>query len=142
MRFPKSIVALAFVAVLAVPCAVLAADNHTKGPEPVQVLGGQPVQIADYLVPGKTTIFDFYSEFCGPCREMAPKMQKLHETHAEIAVVDIDINRPGVQGIDWSSPVAQQFNLQSIPHFKIYGPDGKLKSEGDDAYNTVAGMVQ
>jgi thiol-disulfide isomerase/thioredoxin len=142
MRLPQLIASLAFAAVLAVPCIVSAAGTHTKGPEPVQVLGGQEIQLADYLVPGKTTIFDFHSEYCPPCREIAPKMQKLHEAHPEIAVVDIDINRPDVKGIDWKSPVAQQYGLESIPHFKIFGPDGKLQSEGDDAYNTVLGLVQ
>jgi thiol-disulfide isomerase/thioredoxin len=121
---------------------VLADGIHTKGPEPVQLLGGQPINLSDYLVPGKTTIFDFHSEYCGPCREIAPKMEKLHETHGDVAVVDIDINRPDVKGIDWTSPVAQQYGLQSIPHFKIYGPDGKLKAEGDDAYQMVLSLVQ
>ena len=31
--------------------------------------------------------------------------------------------------IDWDSPVAREFGLQSIPRFKIYGPDGKLMAE-------------
>ena len=45
------------------------------------------------------------------------------------AVVKVDINRPDMKKIDWQSPVAQQFKLQGIPHFKVYGPDGKLIAE-------------
>jgi thiol-disulfide isomerase/thioredoxin len=142
MRAINLVPLLAFAAALAAPGSALADGTHTKGPEPVQVLGGQPVQLSDYLVPGKTTIFDFHSEYCPPCREIAPKMQKLHETHGDIAVVDIDINRPDVKGIDWKSPVAQQYGLDSIPHFKIFGPDGKLKAEGDAAYDEVLKLVQ
>jgi thiol-disulfide isomerase/thioredoxin len=142
MRLSTLVTALAFSAILAVPAAVLADGNHTKGPEPVQVLGGQQVQLSDYLVPGKTTIFDFHSEYCPPCRAIAPKMQKLHETHPEIAVVDIDINRPDIKHIDWASPVAQQYGLQSIPNFKIFGPDGKLIAEGDEAYEQVEKLVE
>ena len=42
----------------------------------------------------------------------------------------MDINRPETKGIDWKSPVARQYDMNGIPHFKIYGPDGKLIAEG------------
>jgi hypothetical protein len=45
----------------------------------------------------------------------------------------IDINRPGVVGIDWASPLARQYALQSIPHLLIYGPNKRLIAEGDTA---------
>jgi len=80
-------------------------------------------------VPGKTTVFDFTSEYCPPCCGYAEPLHKLHADRADIAVVKVDINRPGVKGIDWKSPVAKQFALHSIPHFKVYGPDGKLIAE-------------
>ncbi len=57
-------------------------------------------------------------------------------------MVKVDINRPGVKGIDWQSPVARQFSLESIPHFKVYGPDGKLQAEGDSAYEMVLGWLK
>jgi len=66
----------------------------------------------------------------------------LHKSRDDIAVVKVDINRPGVKGIDWESPVAQQYQLHSIPHFKIYGPDGKLQAEGDAAYDQVQKWVE
>ena len=50
-------------------------------------------------------------------------------------VVKVDINRAGPREIDWGSPVSQQYGLagMGIPHFKIFGPDGKLLTEGKDA---------
>jgi hypothetical protein len=60
---------------------------------------------------------------------VAPALEKLHRTRDDIVVVKVDINRPGIRGIDWKSPVAQQYKLNSIPHFKVYGPDGKLMAE-------------
>jgi thiol-disulfide isomerase/thioredoxin len=136
------ILTLASLIALAVPVAVRAAEAHTKGPAPQHISHGQTVTLADYLVPGKTTVFDFYSEFCGPCRAISPKLEKLHADRADLVVVKVDINRPGIKGIDWQSPVARQFDLQSIPHFKIFTPEGKLKAEGDEAYNTVLSWVQ
>jgi thiol-disulfide isomerase/thioredoxin len=120
--------------------------DNVRGLEPeplVKVLSkGQQVNIADYIVKGKTTIFDFYSEFCPPCTRISPLLEKLAEQRQQdIAVVKVDINRPGVQGIDWDSPVARQYGLNSIPHFKIFGPDGRLQAEGQPAYQQVIQLV-
>lgn len=125
-------------AALAASCVVARADDSsgdlkTKGAEPREISMGQEVKLTDYLVPGKITIFDFYSHYCPPCMAEAPRVKKLHETRADVAVVEVDVNRPGVKGIDWSSPVVKEFQLDSIPHFKVFNPDGKLMAEGDDA---------
>lgn len=136
---------LALAAVLSLPASLSADDSrevHSKGAKPLILSGGQEMKLSDYLVPGKTTVFDFFSEYCPPCRAIAPHMERLHETHADIAVVKVDINRPDTHGIDWNSPVARQYHLESIPHFKVYGPDGKLKAEGDPAYDLVVSWMQ
>lgn len=109
------------------PLALLAAA--TKGAEPAVVSHGERVDLAALAVPGKTTIIDFTSEFCPPCRRYAEPLHQLHTKRADIAVVKVDINRPHVKGIDWKSPVAAQCKLRSIPHFKVFGPDGKLLAE-------------
>jgi thioredoxin 1 len=135
------IIALTLAAFLAAPLALRAGDPPVKGPNPAHISMGAEVQLADYLVPGKTTIVDFYSEFCLPCRAIALRLEKLHATRDDIAVVKVDINRPGVKGIDWKSPVARQYALNSIPHFKVFGPDGKLKAEGDAAYELISSWL-
>ncbi len=113
-----------------------------KSATPARIAHGERVNLADWIAPGKTTIFDFTSEGCPPCRAIAPKLHQLHATRPDVVVVEVDLNRRGVRGIDWRSPVAQQFALESIPHFKIYGPNGKLRAEGDEAYGIVVGMLQ
>ncbi len=123
----KSLAALIVSAlVIIAPLSVAAA---TKSAEPLRVSQGETVQLTDYLVPGKTVIFDFTSKYCPPCRFYDEPLHKLHTGRDDIVVVKVDINRPGVTRIDWQSPVAQQFKLQSIPQFKVYGPDGKLLAE-------------
>ena len=57
-------------------------------------------------------------------------------------MVEVDLNRPGVEGIDWESPVAQQYGMNSIPHFKVFGPDGKLQAEGKEARALVTGWFE
>ena len=123
--------------------AISIADSVLCPYEDVSVVShGERINLSDCLVPGQTVIFDFFSEYCPPCVQIGPYVRSLAETRDDIVLVTVDINRPGVQGIDWSSPVAQQFGLRSIPHFKIYGPDGNLQAEGDQAYNTIIQWLQ
>ncbi len=121
--------------VMGLPFAVAA--SREKGAKPQRVAFGQSVELADFAVPGKTTIFDFTSRFCGPCQRLAPHLDALHEKRDDLAVVAVDINRPDVQGIDWESPVARKYDIRSIPQFKVFGPDGKLQAEGDEAEKLV-----
>jgi thiol-disulfide isomerase/thioredoxin len=134
---------------LAISSGVIAAAVKTgasKSPKPLHVSRGEPVNLADFMLPGKTTVFDFYSEYCGPCVQVAPSLEKLHRSRDDIVVVKVDINRPGIREINWRSPVAQQYGLRSIPHFKVYGADGKLLAEdgpaGARARQLVMGWVQ
>lgn len=127
--------ALAFALLVCVaPNAAAAAE---KGAKPAVISQGAKVTLADHLVAGKTTVVDFTSKYCPPCVRISPMLDKLHAQRDDIAVVKVDINRPDTKGIDWKSPVAQQYSLKSIPHFKVYGPDGKLKAEGDKARDMV-----
>ncbi|MEA3400156.1 MAG: thioredoxin family protein [Armatimonadota bacterium] len=98
---------------------------------------GKEVSLEDHVVAGKITIFDFYSDYCPPCRVISPKLEELAARRDDIAVVKVDINRPGVSGIDWQSPVARKYSLHSIPHFVIYDADGRVMAEGRRAYQQV-----
>jgi len=103
---------------------------------------GQEIDIKEFIRTGQTTIFDFYSEYCGPCRRLSPLLERLDKQRQDIVVYKVDINRPGVRGIDWVSPVSQQYKLGSIPHFKIYDSSGELKSEGQAAYLEIMRLLQ
>ena len=118
------------------------APTHTKGAAPLHVSHGGEIKLEDYVVPGKTTVFDFYSEYCPPCRAIAPHLEKLHAARADVAVVKVDINRPDHKGIDWHSPVAAQYKLESVPNFMVVGPDGKVQAQGDAAYEMVVGLIK
>jgi len=126
----------------AVPVLLSAAEIHDKGLKPLVISNGQKVKLADYLVPGKTTVFDFYSPYCPTCRAIAGDIEKLHERREDIAVVLVNINRPDVKVIDWESPVAKQFDLPSTPQLKVYGPAGKLVADGKAAYQMVTGWFK
>jgi len=103
---------------------------------------GQAVDLKSYLRPGKTNIVDFFSKYCPPCMRISPLLEELGQKRSDLQVVKIDINRPDVVGIDWKSPLAGQYQLRSIPHFKIYDGSGKLLKEGDPAFQQVLGWLK
>ena len=140
----KTLRLLSFTTALLVTVAssAWAESPRAKPAKPEHIAHGAEVKITDYLVPGKTTIIDFTSEYCPPCRAVAPMLDKLHQTRDDIVVVSVDINRPNVKGIDWKSPVARQYQLESVPNFKVFNPEGKLIVEGKPASQLVYSWLQ
>lgn len=86
---------------------------------------GEQVDLAASLVPGKLTLFDFYADWCGPCRSLAPTLNRLAAAKSDSLVIKkVDI-------VNWDSAVAAQYRIQSIPHLKLFGKNGQLLAEGD-----------
>jgi thiol-disulfide isomerase/thioredoxin len=102
---------------------------------------GEELNIEEFVQKGKTTIFDFYSDYCGPCHQISPLLEKLDQRRDDIVVLKVDINRPGQRGIDWRSPTVQQYRLNSIPHFVIYDSSGRRTHEGRAAYSEVMNLL-
>jgi hypothetical protein len=60
-----------------------------------------------------------------PCRIIEPHIDRIAEANEDsLAVRKVDV-------IDWDSPVARQYRIQSLPHLKLFGPDGRLLAAGD-----------
>jgi thiol-disulfide isomerase/thioredoxin len=102
---------------------------------------GGELDIESYLQKGKINIFDFYSDYCPPCRQISPLLKKLDKQRPDLVVLAVDINRKGVKGIDFYSPLARQFQLNAVPHFKVFDAEGNLVSEGQQAYGEVIQLL-
>jgi thiol-disulfide isomerase/thioredoxin len=111
------------------------------GPSIKVVSFGEQVNVEEHLMPGKTTIVDFFSKYCPPCVRLSQVLEPVVLDSDELFLLKVDINRPGVQGIDWGSPVAEQYGLKGIPHLRIYGPDGELIAEGKAAMEKVGQLL-
>jgi thiol-disulfide isomerase/thioredoxin len=106
------------VVVLLPATAVGAADVQT-------ITHGREVDLADHLVPGKFVLFDFYADWCGPCRALEPRLLELAGRHSDrLALRKVDI-------INWESAVARQYSVGSIPYLVLYSPDGTRIAAGD-----------
>jgi thioredoxin len=65
-------------------------------------------------------VVDCYATWCGPCRRLAPIVDKLADEYAgKIKFVKVNV--------DESPKVAQQFNIEGIPTLLFFN-DGKLAS--------------
>jgi thiol-disulfide isomerase/thioredoxin len=98
---------------------------------------GENLDCKSLLVPGQVTVIEFYSPFCPPCIRIAPLMEQLSQSRPDLTIKKININRPEVTGIDWRSPLAQQYKLRSVPYFTIFNPQGKLVAEGNPALEQI-----
>jgi len=104
--------------------------------------GGETLEIRSILSRDRTTAIDFYSPYCYPCMQMAPLMEKLAALMPEVQFVRLNINRPAVRGIDWQSPLVQQYHIKSVPYFMIFDPRGKVVAEGPAARQMIQGWLQ
>lgn len=68
----------------------------------------------------KPVIVDFWANWCGPCRMVAPELEKLATKHAdEVDVVKVDVDaNPGL---------SRRFGIMSIPTIALFrqGEDAK-----------------
>ena len=55
----------------------------------------------------KTVLLDFYADWCGPCRMVAPLLDEIATEHPEYLVCKINVDK--------EPELAQQFGVVSIP---------------------------
>ena len=69
----------------------------------------------DVLGNEKPVVVDFWAEWCGPCRMVAPEIEKLAEKYAgsvEVRKLDVDAN----------PQIAMRYGIMSIPTVAIFAP--------------------
>jgi hypothetical protein len=101
---------------------------------PVQVVNsdnpGQTLDIQDSIVPGKYTVLEFYSDQSEPCQNWTRALTALVTRRRDMVVRQFNINRTDEQDdIDFDSPLAVQYHIDTVPHFVLYDPHGKALGE-------------
>ncbi len=130
---------------LAVALTLLCCSGALKAESPhlITVSSGEPLNLDQYLGEGKTLVVGFFSRFspgcpCGPCTAVANPLAALQAAREDLQVVVVDIDRAGATQIDWNSPVAMQFGVRRLPHFLVFGPNGRLLHQDDPQRKTDA----
>jgi thioredoxin 1 len=77
---------------------------------------------ADEVLNGKGTVLvDFWAEWCGPCKMIAPVLDQIADENAgKVKITKVNV--------DHASDLAGQYNIRSIPTLLIF-QDGQVKDQ-------------
>ncbi|KAJ8747909.1 hypothetical protein K2173_012799 [Erythroxylum novogranatense] len=69
----------------------------------------------------KTVVLDMYTQWCGPCKVIAPKFQDLSKKYDDVVFLKLDCNQD-------NKPLAKELGIRVVPTFKIL-KDNKIVKE-------------
>lgn len=78
-----------------------------------------PTQFDSIIAQDKNVIVDFYADWCGPCKRMAPVLEELHGRNKEKFTL-LKVN------IDHSRELAAKHKISSIPRLFVYNNGKKV----------------
>lgn len=98
--------------------------NYEASPKAWKFEGKRPV------------IIDFYATWCGPCKHMAPIIERIAKENAgKIDVYKVDV--------DQEQELASKFGIQSIPTFILIPVKGDPRPlQGAMSYEDIMGQIQ
>ncbi|MGN6265920.1 MAG: thioredoxin [Ginsengibacter sp.] len=75
-------------------------------------------KFGDVIKSSQPVLVDFHATWCGPCKMMAPELQKFAQSNTgKLRVIKIDIDK--------NPAAAQQFNIQGVPTLILF-KEGKV----------------
>ncbi len=92
---------------------------------------GESVDLARLLVPGRTNIVLYYTDWCPACWKFWPFLEELNRSKPGLAIVAVDI-------ADFKSAVAKQYQVRMTPSLVIYDGSGQKVAEGQEGDRWVA----
>ena len=90
----------------------------------------------EVLLSDKPVLLDFYADWCGPCKMLAPVLHEIAEKNAGALKV-------GKVNVDEQMELAMRFQVSGIPMLVVF-KDGKAvaKSVGYRPKSEIAAMVE
>ena len=91
---------------------------------------------ADVIESDKPVLVDFWADWCGPCKMIAPALEEISEELADrVSIVKMDIME--------NPEIAGQMGVQSIPFLALF-KDGKVvaNQKGAAPKNALKGWLE
>lgn len=66
----------------------------------------------DQLIANGLTLVDFYADWCGPCKMLAPVLEQLANEITDVNIIKLNV--------DHSREIAQRFGVMSIPTIILF----------------------
>ena len=98
---------------------------------------GEIIDLPNLIKNGKTNIIVFQSPHDSSCQQILPTLEKLAVKQTDFNICVVNIDRKSSIDIDYGSPVAQQFDIHTVPKYRLYDYRGKFISTDDDAKQKV-----
>lgn len=102
---------------------------------------GERFEVESYLKKGQLNIIFLSSPLSQPAQELEAALVKLTEKNKGIALGKLLVDRTSSEKVDWTSPLARQFNLRWLPLVFVYDGEKKLIAQGYDARKLVVKMM-
>jgi len=68
-----------------------------------------------------TVLVDFWAEWCGPCKMIAPLLDQIADAHTgKVTIGKVDVDK--------SSDLASRYNIRAIPTMIVFH-DGQIKEQ-------------
>ncbi len=100
---------------------------------------------------GKFTVIDFWASWCKPCRNQSPALVELYNTYKsqDVKIVSVSLDRSRKLWLDaieddglnwthvsnlrhWQDPVAEKYNVRSIPELFLIDDNGTVIARSHD----------
>lgn len=100
-----------------------------------EVLHVNSQEFQDVVAQNDLVLVDFFANWCGPCKMLAPSIDKLASEHPEAKVVKVDV--------DQEASLAMQFSVQSIPTLIVFKNGQAVNRQlGFVPYDTLESMLK
>jgi thioredoxin 1 len=64
------------------------------------------------IAASRLTVVDFFAKWCGPCKQIAPHIEKLAKEKPNVSFVKVDV--------DEAQEVAAEYRIRAMPTFMLF----------------------
>ncbi|KAF8097932.1 hypothetical protein N665_0279s0061 [Sinapis alba] len=82
----------------------------------------------------KIVVLDMYTQWCGPCKVIAPKYKELSQKYQDMVFLKLDCNED-------NKPVAKELGIRVVPTFKILKDNKVIKEVVGAKYEELLAAI-